>query len=632
MIRLILAWAVCFLIAVNGAFAPKVTYVSFISPSIFRPFSADKAGSSVLNVSQADDTPIDSVHLPQVIQYYGQYIDRLYVSPNGFVQVSPVPTCGYAFCGTCQTNFTPYDKGIIAGFIQDFNPYEDDSAVISVKYSEHETVVVYDSLPLFNTNVNDTKRWSFRVALHVGGAAKISYDNISTLSTNEKNKKDGFCFISGLMASVQNGNAVVTDEQRRVGREVWGSAIDGVYPPSQVEVATGNSFDVCPISTTWCGTPSRLNTTLSATSPPLLFNASALSMACQLKDASTWGVYVEIALLLSDSAAITVDSVSATDPFVALCVEYSTASDAPVVFGCDVSHLAYNLSLMTSSYFHVAWRSRQQGSTPSAADVFTVLDGVLPIPVSAKQPGDGSECALNEAVNTCSSCDICRGYNLTQCMALNCTADEAEVSAISPYPNDIVEPLDGLFTALSCNASCEHVYDYALDVYSKCCKIEDIDCLGICNGENPGGVSKDTGNSVCCTGDLPIDCNGVCGGGAVYDTCNVCGGNDTGVKCSTNVTIVVDSIDPHAFYTFYNGSSSIVISTLTLFNLGDSSLQVAFSISDSDQKKDPFVWIPIGEYQIAATTSQTFSISSSISRLYQGTNVTSWDVKTVTVK
>jgi hypothetical protein len=626
MMRSILAWVVCYMTVVNGAFTPKVTYVSFMS-SNFRPFSADKTGSIVLNISEADDTPIEPIHLPQVIQYYGQYIDRLYASPNGFVQASPVPTCAYAFCGTCQTNFSPYNKGIIAGFIQDFNPHEDKSAVISVKYYDDETVVVYDSLPLFNTNVSDTRRWTFRVSIHSSGAAKISYDNISALSTVEKNKRDGFCFISGLMTSAQNDNAVVTDEQHQVSWNVWKSKIDGVYPSNQTNVVTGNAFNACPISTTWCGTPSRLNTSSTL---PLMFNASALSMSCRFKD-ETWGVYIEIALLLSETATVSTESVSATNKFIALCSEYDMASDGPVVFGCEVTHLAHNLTLMSSGYFHVAWRFREQGVSLSS-DVFTLLDDVLPIPVFSMQSGDEVLCALNEAVNTCEACDVCLGHNLTLCMELNCATDEAGVSAISPYPSDIVEPLDSLYTTLSCNTTCEHVYDYALDVNNMCCEIEDLDCLGICNGDNSAGVSKDGGGLVCCTDQQPIDCNGVCGGEAVYDTCNVCGGNDTGVKCATNVTIEVDSVDPHAFYTYYDGPSAIAVSTLTLSNLGDSALTVEFALSDYVQKADPFVWIPLGEYEIAATTSKEFNISSSISRLYQGANVTSWDIKTVSIK
>ena len=616
----------------SGWFNPVVTYVSFSTPT-GRNFSIDKNSSTMLvSVSQADDTPMEPVVLPQVIPYYGRFYDRIYVAPNGHVQVSPIPPCGCCYCDTCSTKFSPYEEGIIAAFLTDFDPSLSVNSTVSYKYYNNEIVFIYDKLQLYGSSSSYT--WSFRISLAVDGAIRISYDNIPNVIANVSKST---CWISGLMAPMETGSvpetSLVTAEQLRIGTDVWKSQISGVYPPTMDAVQTGEEFHACPLSTSWCGSPSVLDTSETA-SAPLLFNLSTLSAGCRKGPGGSvhleYAVYLSVYSNLTERGRGTVVVEDASNRL-AWC-EYTSSTEsgtAPLQLTCDISQLRAQFTF-PNGYFYVAWRAHYESVAPNLS--YALLDEVPPIPVSVWQSGmeTNVECALNQPVGSCSACDVCAGRNLTGCMALQCTADEAQVSAEAPYPSDVVEPLDSLYTTLSCNTSCTHVFDYHLDINNKCCPLDELDCMGVCDGGSIVGTSKGRESLVCCGESTPVDCSGVCGGSLTYDTCNVCGGNDTGIKCSTNVSIVLDSSSSDAFYTFYHGGDDIALSQVRVSNNGNSSILVKFSLTNTKQKNDPLVWLPTDVYDIVAGATVVFNITSSLSRIYDATgNVTTWDVKSV---
>lgn len=137
-----------------------------------------------LSVTFVDDVPMSAVELPFVFPFFGSALSTVYVSPNGYIQMSPVPQCGNYFASwECDpiTNFT----GLIGPLVSDFDPPLNPDARVWLHVNDTNTsaCVQWENVPLWrSSNVllpNDTL-WTFQVCLFDDGSIRWSFSNFST--------------------------------------------------------------------------------------------------------------------------------------------------------------------------------------------------------------------------------------------------------------------------------------------------------------------------------------------------------------------------------------------------------------------------------------------------------------------
>jgi hypothetical protein len=576
---------------------PLVTYLSFSSENLIFP-SFNINDTQRLNATVADDTPLLPLQLHQVFPYFGQYFDKIYVSPNGFIQMTPNPECGAYYCDPCTAKY----YGSIGGIVDDLAPFKSVNASISSIQSNSSTIIIYSKVPIL---VNSTYNLSFKIAILNEGTVLISYDEVPNyLYTTSK-----FCsWFSGLVAP-RNHSAILS----ATSPTAWNRTVPGVYPPSRSATESGNIFIACPISTTWCISPSILSTV----SFPQSLNLTTLSMSCYDPTGSS---YVNWAITLSVAPSIyhpcEVNFLSSEG--------YPTGM-SPAKLRCDLNP---------------DWESLIGSATSASVSIFWTLDSttyhpldeVNPLTIQLSSTEPSQNCSLNSLspLGSCSSCQVCEGM-ISSCSQTRCDADHSSQSTVSVFP-PYEYPYDSLYIQPSCSTyetdTCKHAFDLMTDTNNKCCDVDSIDCMGICNGNSQPGYQNNA--LICCEGH--VDCAGICGGKSYVDACGVCGGTDTGQKCPTYVEITTNSISSNQLLAQYNHINQTDNShTITIQNDGNSSIYVKFSIRKHDSSYDPWVVIPVGVYNITNKTSQTFVISSNITRIYSKVSP-SWEVKTILIE
>ena len=646
---------------------PSVVYVSFL----INDTSKYNATNDIHIIETADDTPLVEIQLPVLFPLFGEFVDHLFVSPNGFLQTSPVNLCFCCFCPPCAANYF----GVVAGILSDLNPFDNELAHVSVQRDNFNTTTIYYN----QVNYFGYKDVSldFGIRLYPDGAINLLYDNITHFDSlhSEFTKCTWLSGLIGPNMSLSDGSFKVTEEQKRVQESEWDAQNIGVYPSSRAGVQSGSHYCLCPISTAWGVVPAVLD---NATE---VLNITTLSMSC-MADAHDLNHSIQIAIVVTTNSS---DVILDTD-FLAECDPILTSlalKPSPVSFTCDISHI--NMSYFMEEAvvpITILWKPskfsllRTSNSSSSLLDYRPIgsPNEVPPLFVNysvTSTAGDVSECALNSVVGSCSACEVVysnsnsSNQNSMTCLALECSFDDT-LSTVETYHTTAsfssfssVISYQTLYMRPSCyNESCEATFVYDFDRNFECCLISDMDCMGHCNGTSV--VGKDSrGWQKCCNSDEPPDCLGYCGGSAthdcmgdcigssvydclgvcngtaVVDACGICGGGDVSFCARVNISVdtgpnpLLDS--NHHLLAEYDASNPHYVSKVPIVvsNTNHVTLNVSFTFP-KQHLLPPFVTIPTGVYQINPYSNVSFDIISNISDLFTQ-QYDNWAVNTIDI-
>jgi hypothetical protein len=658
---------------------PPVVYVSFQTNET----STHDALNDRVIINISDDTPLVEVHLPSIFPFFGEFIDRVFVSPNGYVQTSPVNLCGCCYCAVCRSDYF----GMITGLLSDLNTFNSDSAFVSVGQDNLNVTTIYFNRVNFFGYLEP--QLDFGIQLYPDGAIYIMYDNITHIDTLVTDPEK-CAWLSGLIGpniNLTQGQYVVSEEQQRVQTEEWEARNLGVYPPSRSGVRSGSHYVTCPLSSAWACAPAVMDNTTA------VLNITTLSMSC-LAHRHDLNHSIQIAILISSSPIAYNTSAAAVDTdFVVECDLLSESvllEPSPVSFMCNLSG-GVNMSYFEgkdSLFIHILWKpssSSSSSSSPGASSSlldYRLLGSPSDIPplvvnyttttTSAADSSSSSECVLNTPVGTCPPCDVMQsslGPAITTpdltCLDTECTLDlsravsevyhtAASFSSFSALPS-----YQALYLRESCvNNSCEETFAYDLDRNGNCCLIADMDCKGVCNGTSVVGKDLDRGWTKCCSAPLDclgycggpavldcfgvcagssvLDCQGVCNGTVVVDACGVCGGSDV-LQCPP-VEIGVDTgrnplHSDHHLLAVFDASSPVFVSNIPLVvsNTNTVPVNVSFSYPEPHELP-PFITLPLNIiYEIQPFSNVSFDVIANLSGLlYQQYN--SWGVNTIDIK
>lgn len=498
------------------SFVPSAVYVSF---QVNHTSAHNRTGDLSI-IDSSDDSPLIEISLPSLFPFFGEFIDRVFVSPNGYVQSSPVNLCGCCYCSPCRADYF----GMIAGILVDLNTYGDTSSHVSVNRDKwNVTTIYYNRLNFFGRG---DPLLDFGIKLFPDGAVNILYDNITHFDAlvNGTSKCSWLSGLIGPDISRSGETYRVVKEQIRA-QEEWGARNMGVYPSYREEVQSGSHYIACPVSISWGCSPSVIDNSTA------VLNITTLSMSC-LADRHDRNHSIQIAISIS----ATEDSTSTN--ILAECnpVIYTTPEEpSPITFTCglgvDISNVTRN---NTNLYVHILWRP---ASSFSRLD-YRLLGSSEEVPPmvlnythSSTTAGDGEsdQCSLNFPVGYCTPCEITQQSSDLECLSndLDCAIDDTK-STLEEYHTtasfslfSTVDAYQTLYMRPSClNYSCAATFEYDLDRNSECCLISDMDCLGECNGTAVTGLVE-SGWLMCCS---VVDCLGFCGGPAVVDCTGECNG------------------------------------------------------------------------------------------------------------
>lgn len=612
----------------NKIIQPIVTYISFTTninqiyyKDINQPFSNSKNNKNenqiYLNASLADDTPLYSIQLAQVFPYFGQYVDRVYVSPNGFIQMTPNPECNAFYCDPCHATY----HGSIAGFVADLGPFINKNSSISYIQSNTSIIIDYNEIPDLHTKKH---YFSFQIELLNDGTIIILYRNLSSAYTSSVTST---CeWFTGLVPPKDyNISSIITSDQKSISLNQWKRNTSGIYPSSRSSIKTNSIFISCPITTTWCLKPA----VISSSSIPKILNLTTLSMSCFN---STGFSYVDWAITLSTQSSIKNKCYLFLHPKDTSSSSSSSTNEnlSPATLQCVLdSTVQSSLTNNGGVTINIYWK-------PVNSESYTLLNDVsLTLTIQTSTPSSLNNCILNteKSVGICSACQVCSG-NISSCSSPTCDITLSKQSTISTFPN-YDYPYNSFYIQPSCYMSevdsCLNSFNLIYDSKNKCCDVDNIDCLGICDGDAEPGIRSEDNALICC--DEEVDCKGICGGKSYIDACGVCGGTDTGQKCPTYVNIFTNNLNsPNKLLPkYYPTNQTDNSQSITIQNNGNTSLLVTFKVSSEHVNYDPLISIPKIEYEIIPHTTQTFYISTNISRIFSKIAPT-WEVKTVIVK
>lgn len=634
----VLALSLCLSDGVS-AFTPSVTYVSFMAPqesffSAVSPINPAAITRSEVIISDSDDTPIIEVKLPVVFPYFGDFIDRIYVTPNGYVQTTAAALTSPSFADPCSFSF----EGVIAGFLADLTTFTP-SHVSNVSVLQDNTVTSIQYRKLNNWGYigeNDTQ-YDFDINLYPDGTVSIYYDDITPLE--EVDSKFRTCdWLTGLVSSnftTATGRGATTEDQDRIQSDIWGTSTRGVYPAVRDDVKSHNRFIACPVSNAWCATPASIN------SSTVHVNITSLSIGCIFRPAdinSTINIAVQIESSASPTFSIDLSRVARCSTI----DSGSSSTSAPVAFQCDLTGINFTTYLSLGTiYLHILWKPEV------SIDSYSRVGETVPaIAISYDNVQSSvNSCALNKDMGSCSECDVCNSHvdpsSLT-CLSLSCSNSTSFVTNASFSTFSSSDNLKSLYASPSCSESCALTFVEQVDNNNECCHVDDIDCMGYCNG---GAMEGRNGNSeesyaVCCKETEPPDCLGLCGGEAVIDTCNVCNGNDTGIKCPTGFEVDTG-------YNFFNSNNHLATSydasnatysslvPITVTNTFNTSVFVYIYEIEKDirngRQYGPVFDLPPDIHEIIGYANYTFYVASNVSGIFSN-DLYGWEVKTLSIK
>jgi hypothetical protein len=572
---------VCCLIRLCNAAVPAVSYISFNRTSA-GPLTC--ANPTLLKyASDSDDSPFEEAKLPFPFQFFGQDFDRLYVSPNGAVDTSNTP------CDTSRNCFfSTAHSGVISPLMLDFNAGASNSSIIT-KCEELDAVhFSFSNLTEYGQPNNTTRIFDFSCSIYSDGAILFKFNRIPTLGPSKSTKN----WYSGIRPRPYWGSFVITDSQKNVASSSWNTSIPGVYPYLS-DVRSSSDVYFCPVSTTWCLTPS----VFYAADLPSSFSLTPLSSSC-LND-------VEIGYYVTGSPNA---ATACTASLLQGTYEYTCTLDGvPTLNGFN------------SIDIKLAWRDKKfPGSTFRALEVNPLEIDIVHFTSGGVNPyiyANSTNCTVNTDLCSSSPCGVCNA-DLT-CLDLVCKT---------------VDSVPDLYRNKSCENSCSSVY--VEDEFGQCCNHGFIDCGGQCNGTAVPAFLIDHPWYQCCFD--PVDCFGVCGGPGFFDSCGVCRRpGETGPECPTYFEVNTGYADGGA-YVYYDAIASSdkrnasVDYTLNIKNTNETTVLFSFSLLKGDNKLVPQVGLPTGEFSLSGNSDVNISFGSSIYEMLKG-NVTKWDVKTIRI-
>lgn len=569
----------------GASYTPKVVYVTFSRPLTVSP-ARRGPGTRLRYVSNADDTPFEKIELPFRFPFFGKDLSRVYASPNGALHLRQDPPCGNVFMwdGCFLDDYT----GLVGILVTDFDLSISPQSNATVYSDEHEVHVAYDRALEFGANPLTSERYfSFSTSLFYDGSLTLKYAHIPDMGNVE-------LWWSGIRPEEPYGNTfIITSEQQRYGERNYGTSTLGVYANIKDVESNNRETVFCPLSTTWCLTPS----VIFSESLPEQFKFTPLSMSC-IEDIQIGYYY--------DSA----DPATATTP-----CSLNTSALYPF-YVCTSVSIPSNLG--TTVTIHLAWRYvNESGSFKTfeapAFNINIVNDkGSV---AGLYQNSDVNNCTTNTGACGGAECDIC--HMELQCLGLPCT--------------DKVSGLPDLYANFSCDGTCATTYEEGGD--DVCCNNAFIDCAGTCNGTAvPALILDGEDTYACCLSGL-VDCFNRCDGNGAYDSCGVCRlPESVGDICETFF-----SVDNDVIYEFYSAeyNASAVEPIVNSYNLtfsNSNETDVVFSIQlfKSDESKAPEVFLPGREFLVPAFSNITVLVQSSITKLLSG-NISRWEAKTLRV-
>jgi hypothetical protein len=636
------------------SFVPSVLYVSF-QLNDTQPY--DSSNDSVI-IDKSDDTPLVELRLPNLFPFFGEFIDRVFVSPNGYVQTSPVNLCRCCFCFPCGADY----YGMIAGILQDLNTFGSDSAYVSVHQSQSNvTTIYYNKVYYFGY---EHYQMDFGIRLFPDGGINIMYDNITQydkLFSGQRNCS----WLTGLIApniAHSNKTFTVTSEQKDVQNNVWAAKNLGVYPYSRGDVISNSRLILCPVSTVWGITPAIIDNQTS------IVNITTLSMSC-VGEHHDRNHSIQIALSFASNYS---SGRHALQDFME-CDPMDVVADikpSPVTFTCNFS--SFDMSLFADHeelLFYVVWRPATLADSATDYQFFGAPDEFLPLRVNFSNTVDPTSCAVTKPVGSCTPCEIVRsGYesaSVLDCLNLDCTHDQSlstldtfhSTASFSTFSD--VSYYQTLYMRPSCyNESCESTFAYDIDYMGECCLISDMDCMGKCDGTSVAGMNLRQGWMNCCSpgeaidclgycngpathdclgvcaGSAVFDCHDVCNGTAVIDACGVCGGRDAYFCPKVNLSVDTGPNpfnSAHHLLTVYDASNRlhVAVNYITVTNENDVMLNISFEIPVIPTLP-PFLSLPQGVYHISPMSNVSFLILSNITDLFD--RYDSWAVNTFNIR
>jgi hypothetical protein len=592
----------------------KVVYLSF-SGSLDHQMARPADSGRLSTVESTDDTPMEKVILPFSFPYFGRIYNRVFVNANGAVVLSNEVICENSenFCTMNSDGGTFF--GSIAGILIDLFPGYSNNDVIAAVHmdavnGQKKTEISFYHVPYFaHKHDQQYTHVDMAFSLYSDGQVSLSYFNLNVSGILSKSTN----WISGLRPPNNDDKSsyVLTSAQLATSRSDWGSnSFDGVYPERN-DVRELTYFTACPVSLTWCMTPTALDVSQNSTHTVKL---NPLSISCN--QSTEFAVYA----LQSSNVNLTVGS-----PDVGLC----TLDGSAPVLSCDVSAIVSLFPVSTSFperliSFGVLWRPVSAGAFHSS--LFSAVEDIPPLSLMLQNTSvvGPSECSLNmpysalstSSNNSCQNdkCNLCSG-NLT-CLGLPCSGELYRLPKSCPSLTNDQCSIDTWF-----------------DNTGACCSANSIDCQRLCANIYTAAVTE---SSPVCVLKSEVDCKGVYLGKTVVDACGVCGGSDTeGVTCPDSFAVHTyqsPGINNHSIYVTYPLSNPRVDSPLLLMNNNETySMSVYFEFnSDNTESKQPKFELPM--YQNADSAYilpplSTLKVEINSSFLQQG----SWEVKTLKI-
>ena len=203
-----------------AGFVPSVVYVSFTTrvPKSRQDISTYRNSTVIINMS--DDTPLVEVKLPVVFPFFGEFLDKVFVSPNGYVQKSPVNLCGRFFCNPCKK---PDHVSMIAGMLCDLNTYENSQSRVYLHQSPLNVTTIYYSDVYFygHSNLSGTDpSLNFGIDLFPDGSANIFYDDIVHFDNFIANVSKCSWFTGIVAPNIStSGGFVITNRQKHIQKK-----------------------------------------------------------------------------------------------------------------------------------------------------------------------------------------------------------------------------------------------------------------------------------------------------------------------------------------------------------------------------------------------------------------------------
>ena len=565
----------CLLQSVSGGYTPKVTYGSYTRDITISEASYGTA-KPLSVVSNSDDTPFEEIELPFAFPFFGEDTYRLHASPNGGLFLSKEPPCGLTF-GAHNCGLNEY-TGVVGPLMTDFDASDDDNSTVQYFVDANEVYISYENFREFGHSKSTAHRFNFSVSVFSDGSIIIKYQVIPDLSNTD--------WVSTIRPKEPYANTF-----QLTTAQTASSPVPGVYPDTE-DVISGQEVLFCPISTTWCLTPSSVN----VNSLPTEFIFTPLSMSC----VTTIGIGYYISTMGIDHSVPCAFNIS----------------DGTPKYICNASAIASEISVGSIDIKLAWWKPPSDGGSTG-----TFIDLEIDPFVVIVDPTDSESCFVNTKACGDDSCNLCQ-YDLA-CLDLPCEVMD-NMSYSFGFPD--------LYANTSCDGTCGTVYE--LDREDVCCNNEFIDCFGVCNGTAITALDPDGSDEyVCCLSGY-ADCFNRCDGEGSYDTCGVCRlPGDTGPECETYFDVDTGNEDGimYEFYSLIDGDIGVTpLYNLTFNNSNVTEVVMTMELFGSDDDYGPEITLPTQPITVPAMSSIIVPVLSSITGLLSG-NMTRWEAKTIRV-